>query len=77
MDRTHSFGLISVVIPAYNAEKTIDKAIQSVIGQTYPDLEVVIIDDCSQDGTVKIATDYAKTDDRIRVLQNHTNRGVA
>lgn len=77
MDRTHSFGLISVVIPAYNAEKTIDKAIQSAIGQTYPDLEVVIIDDCSQDGTVKIATDYAKTDDRIRVLQNQTNRGVA
>lgn len=77
MDRTHSFGLISVVIPAYNAEKTIEKSIQSAIGQTYSDLEVVIIDDCSQDGTVKIATDYAKTDDRIRVLQNQTNKGVA
>lgn len=77
MDRTHSFGLISVVIPAYNAEKTIEKAIQSAIGQTYSDLEVVIIDDCSQDGTIKIVADYAKIDNRIRVFQNHTNKGVA
>lgn len=77
MDRTHSVGLISVVIPAYNAEKTIGKAIQSAIGQTYSDIEVIIIDDCSQDGTVKIVADYAKKDDRIRVLQNLTNKGVA
>ena len=77
MERTRSVGLISVVIPAYNAEKTIEKAIQSAIGQTYPDIEVIIIDDCSQDGSVKIAVDYAKKDDRIRVLQNRTNMGVA
>ena len=77
MNKEGAFGLISVVIPAYNAEKTIGKAIQSAIGQTYPDIEVIIIDDCSQDGTVKIADNYAKKDDRIRVIQNRTNMGVA
>lgn len=77
MNETHSIGLISIVIPAYNAEKTIEKAILSAIGQTYSDIEVIIIDDCSQDGTVKIAADYEKKDNRVRVLQNQTNMGVA
>ena len=75
--RNHSIGLISVVIPAYNAEKTIEKAIQSAIAQSYSDIEVIIVDDCSQDGTVKIVNAYAKKDSRIKVFQNQTNRGAA
>lgn len=77
MNRNESFGLISVVIPAYNAEKTIEKTIQSAITQTYSDIEVIIVDDYSQDGTVKIATAYAKKDNRIKIFQNQANRGVA
>lgn len=77
MDRIHSLGLVSVVIPAYNTEKTIEKAIQSVLVQTYSDIEVIIIDDCSQDGTLKIAASYAQKDNRIKVFQNQVNMGVA
>ena len=77
MNMKQSFGLISVVIPAYNAEKTIEKTIRSVIGQTYSDIEVLIVDDSSQDGTVKKAASYAKRDNRIKVFQNKSNMGVA
>ncbi len=77
MNRNYSIGLISVVIPAYNAENTIEKAIRSAIVQTYSDIEVIIVDDCSRDSTVKIAADYAKKDKRIKVFQNQTNKGVA
>ena len=77
MNRNQSLGLISVVMPAYNAEKTIAKAIQSARVQTYSDIEVIIVDDCSQDETVKIAASYAKKDNRIKVFQNQTNMGAA
>ena len=77
MDKKDSLGLISVIIPSYNAEKTIEKAIQSVIVQTYSNIEVIIVDDCSKDGTVKTAISYAAKDNRIKVLQNQTNMGVA
>lgn len=77
MSRDHFSGLISVVIPAYNAEKTIERAIQSVIVQTYSNIEVLIVDDCSKDKTVKIAISYAKKDHRIKILQNEINKGVA
>lgn len=70
-------GLISVVIPAYNAEKTLEKAIQSVMVQTYSNIEAIIVDDCSRDETLKIATSYAKKDNRIKVFQNQANMGVA
>ena len=77
MEKKDSLGLISVIIPSYNAEKTIEKAIQSVIVQTYSNIEVIIVDDCSKDGTVKTAISYAAKDNRIKVLQNQTNMGVA
>ena len=46
---------VSVIMPAYNAEKTIRSAIESVLRQTFGDLELIVIDDCSRDGTVQIA----------------------
>ena len=44
--------MVSVIIPVYNREKTIKKAIESVLGQTYTDLEVIVVDDCSTDKTI-------------------------
>lgn len=60
--------LISVIIPAYNAEKTIKNCIESVLKQTYENLEVIIIDDGSVDKTSEIVKKYAEKDPRIILL---------
>ena len=69
--------IISVVMPAYNAEKYIPEAIESVINQTFTDLELVIVDDCSSDATFEIAQGYGEHDSRIRVFQLEKNTGSA
>lgn len=66
---------VSVVIPAYNREASIGAAASSVLRQTHGDLEVIIVDDCSSDGTYARA--LAIDDPRIRVLRHDSNRGVS
>ncbi|MEP0918321.1 glycosyltransferase [Leptolyngbya sp. DQ-M1] len=68
--------LISVIIPAYNAETYIAKTLRSVLTQTYQNLEVIIIDDGSQDRTVEIIQPFAEEDTRVTIVQQ-SNRGVA
>ena len=46
--------LVSVIIPVYNREKTIEKAIESVLNQTYYNIEVIAVDDCSSDRSVEV-----------------------
>ena len=58
----------SVVIPAFNAARTLPTTIDSVLKQTFADFEVVIIDDGSSDETVRVALRIAAQDDRIRVV---------
>ena len=70
-------SLVSVVMPAFNAEKTIAQAIQSVLNQTYKKLELIIVDDASIDHTLQIAMAYAKNDARIRIIENMENLGVS
>lgn len=69
--------LISIVIPAYNAEKYISQTLDSVLAQTYTNYEVIVIDDCSRDSTADILSCYASKDSRIRVLKNEQNCGVS
>jgi teichuronic acid biosynthesis glycosyltransferase TuaG len=69
--------LVSVIMPAYNAEKTINKAIDSVISQTYKNLELIVINDKSTDLTGEILKSYEKKDSRIHVLNNDINSGVS
>jgi len=64
---------ISVVMPAYNAEKYIAEAIESILNQTFRDFEFIIIDDASTDNTGKIIAEYAKKDNRIKVFTNEKN----
>lgn len=68
-------GLVSIIMAAYNSEKTIGIAINSILDQTYTDWELLVINDCSKDRTVEIVTSY--TDSRIRLLQNDKNSGVS
>lgn len=68
---------VSVVMPAYNAEKTIAESIESVLNQTYVNYELIIVDDASTDSTLHIAVDYGKINSKIRVLRNIKNFGVA
>ncbi|UOE93829.1 glycosyltransferase family 2 protein [Alkalihalobacillus sp. LMS39] len=67
--------LVSVITPAYNAEKFIGDAIESVLAQTYPHWEMIIVDDCSTDETAKVVEQYS--DKRIRFIQLKKNSGPA
>jgi len=64
-------------MPAYNAEKYIGEAIESILNQTFKDFEFIIIDDCSTDGTWGIIQKYAAKDKRIVVLKNEENLGIS
>ena len=66
---------VSVIIPAYNAEQTLRRAVASVLPQDYGNLEVVIVDDGSSDGTLSLARDIASTDPRVTVVTGE-NVGV-
>lgn len=70
-----SFPLISIALATYNGRKYIEKQLQSLISQDYPNIEIVVSDDCSVDGTWEILESYAKKDSRIRLLSRDFNRG--
>lgn len=74
MDFRKTTSLVSVVIPAFNAEKFIEHAIESVLSQTYPNLELIVVDDGSTDSTPDIAASFV--DPRVRTV-SQPNRGVA
>lgn len=65
---------VSVIIPTYNREKTIERAIKSVLNQTHCNLELIIVDDCSQDNTEEIIKEIS--DERIRYLKLEKNSGA-
>ncbi|MGM9978893.1 MAG: glycosyltransferase family 2 protein [Clostridium sp.] len=61
-------NLISVIVPVYNVEKYLSKCIQSIINQTYKNLEIILIDDGSQDNSSKLCDEYSLKDSRISVI---------
>lgn len=65
--------LISVVVPAYNREASIGRSIHSVLRQTWPNMEIIVVDDCSEDGTVAVVE--AIGDPRIRIVRMERNGG--
>ncbi len=68
--------LISVIVPVYNVEEYIEKCIDSIISQTFKNLEIILVDDGSPDNCGKICDEYAKKDNRIKVLHKE-NGGVS
>ena len=69
-------GLISIIIPVFNVRPYLEKALESVIRQTYSHLEIIVIDDGSTDGSGVICDEFAKRDERIKVIHQE-NRGLS
>ena len=67
--------LVSIVIPVYNRELYIEDAIRSAISQTYQNIEIIIVDNCSTDSTWDILNEWEKKDNRIKIFQNDSNIG--
>ena len=71
----NEIGRIDILIPAYNAEKFIRKTIDSIIGQTYAEWNIIVLNDGSTDSTYKICSQLAKKDNRIKVFSQN-NQGL-
>lgn len=69
--------LVSIIMPAYNAEEYIGESIESVINQSYKNWELIIVDDCSTDQTSKIIQKYKRNDNRIKYIKMSINSGAA
>lgn len=67
--------LVTVIIPAFNSDKTIEHSVNSILNQTWSNLEVIIVDDCSSDETWERMLVLSKSDSRIKLLKNNVNVG--
>ena len=76
MEKSKKNISVSVVIPAYNCEATLEESVESILRQTYKDFEVIIVNDASTDGTLKKAMKMADGDSRIKVISQKANGGV-
>src|SRR5438128_1186236 len=75
-DRVPAGELVSIIIPAYNAERFVAETLGSARAQTYRNLEIIVVDDGSTDGTASVVEGIARIDDRVQLLRQ-PNRGVA
>jgi len=67
---------ISVIVPVYNVESYLEQCLQSIVAQTYTDLEIILVDDGSTDQSAKICEDFAKRDARVKIIRQ-MNGGVS
>ncbi len=70
------YGLVSIIMPSYNTAKYISESILSILNQSYPNWELIIVDDCSTDKMDAVIQSFLK-DNRIKYLKNDTNLGAA
>lgn len=66
---------VSIIIPVYNLEKTLSRCLDSIIAQTFQNIEIIIINDCSTDNSEAIILKYAKQDNRIKYIKHNKNKG--
>jgi len=69
--------LVSIIMPSFNCGQFVKETIQSVQAQTYQNWEIIFMDDCSKDDTIRIVTDLREKDERIKLFQNQSNSGAA
>lgn len=68
---------VSIIVPIYNVEKYLNKCLDSIKNQTYPNIEVLIVDDCSPDKSYKIAKKYEQEDKRFKYIKREKNGGLS
>ena len=68
--------LVSIVMPNYNYAQFIRQALESALEQTYDNIEIIVVDDCSTDNSVEIIEEYVSKSDKIKFYQNPKNLGV-
>ena len=66
---------VTVIVPAYNAEDTIDTTLRALTAQTWRDLEIIVSDDCSTDRTCEIVEQWAERDPRVKLIRGESNSG--
>ena len=69
--------VVSIIVPVFNLADYIIETLDSILGQTFPDFEALVIDDNSTDGTVEIVRQYQAKDTRIKLLSNRQKKGAA
>lgn len=77
MENKYIDGMVSVVIPMYNSGKYITPTIMSALSQTYQNIEVLVIDDCSKDNSIEVVEGLSKKDARVRCIPQEKNGGAA
>jgi glycosyltransferase involved in cell wall biosynthesis len=77
--RTSALGepTVSIALPVFNGERFLGQTLDALLAQSYPDFELIICDNASDDGTREICESYASRDDRVRYLRSEINRGAA
>ena len=73
--KKHENSKVSVILPAYNAEEGVQIAIESILSQTWQNLELIIVDDCSTDNTFQVVKAYEEKDERVKVFSTPQNSG--
>ncbi|AST93377.1 glycosyl transferase family A [Sutcliffiella cohnii] len=69
-------GKVSIIIPVYNAEDVIETSLNSVLTQTWKNLEIIVVDDCSSDSTVQLVEEIQKKDERLKLVKASKNGGA-
>ena len=67
---------VSIIVPVYNVENYLSSCLDSIINQTYQNLEIIVVNDCSTDSSLSIIEDYLKKDNRIRLVKHEINEGL-
>ncbi|MCR5503215.1 MAG: glycosyltransferase [Lachnospiraceae bacterium] len=69
--------IVSIIIPVYNKSRYLRKCLDSLVGQSVTDIEIICVNDASTDDSIIILKDYARRDDRVHIIENEVNRGAA
>lgn len=68
---------VSIIIPIYNVEQYLAQCLDSVINQTYKNIEIICVNDCSLDNSFRILDEYSKNDKRIKIINRENNGGLS